>query len=119
MKRTARRAIEAAVPISGIAIILGSVLLIPEINVQLHVTVLLLGVLILLAGPPWKLTRKLLPNERSSPALRAEAENFLALMRALKRTADERGDGQDEGELFKETVEKMHASVDRIVELVD
>lgn len=119
MKRMARRAIEAAVPILGITIILGSVVLDPEVNVQLHVTVLLVGVLILLTGPPWKLTRALLPNERVALALREEVDRFLGLMRVLKRTADERDDDQGPGEFFRETVEKMHTSVERIIELVD
>ena len=117
MKRMARRAIEAAVPVLGIMIILSSVLLNPDVNVQLHVTVLLFGVLILLTGPPWKLTRALLPNERVSLALREEVDHFLELMRLLKQTADKRNEGQEQGELFQDTVEKMHASVDRITEL--
>ncbi len=122
MKRMARRAIEAAVPILGITIILGSVLLDPEVNVQLHVTVLLVGVLILLTGPPWKLARRLLPNERVAVALREEVDHFLGLMRALTRTADERDDGEEQGEqseFFRDTEEEMHTSVERIVELVD
>ncbi len=119
MKRQARRVIEAAVPILGIAIILGSVLLTPDLNVQLHVTVLLIGVLVLLTGPPWKLVRSVLPSERASWGLREEADHFLELMRLLKQTADEREDGQEQGELFRDTVEKMHTSVDRIAELVD
>ena len=138
MKRMARRAIEAAVPILGITVILSSVLLSPQINVQLHVTVLLVGVLILLTGPPWKLSRMVLPNERVALALREEAERFLELLRELKRTADKRDggqedgggedagqedagreeDGQELGELFGETVEKMHTSVDRMAELI-
>ncbi len=117
MKRMARRAIEVAVPILGILIILSSVLLNPDVNVQLHVTVLLFGVLILLTGPPWKLTQALLPNERVSLALREEVDRFLELMRLLKQTADKRNEGQEQGELFQDTVEKMHASVDRITEL--
>ena len=122
MKRMARRAIEAAVPILGITIILGSVLLDPEVNVQLHVTVLLVGVLILLTGPPWKLTRSLLPNERVALELRKEVDDFLGLIRVLKRSADERDDGEEQGEqseFSRDTVEKMHTSVERIVELVD
>ena len=122
MKRMARRAIEAAVPILGITIILGSVLLDPEVNVQLHVTVLLVGVLILLTGPPWKLTRSLLPNERVALELRKEVDHFLELLRVLKRSADERDDGEEQGEqseFSRDTVEKMHTSVERIVELVD
>ena len=119
MKRMARSVIEATVPILGITVILGSVLLTPDINVQLHVTVLLIGVLILLTGPPWKLVRAVLPSERAAWALREEVDHFLDLMRELKRMADERDDGEAEGEFFRDTVENMHASVDRIVELVD
>ena len=117
MKRMARRVMETAVPVLGIVIILSSVLLNPDVNVQLHVTVLLFGVLILLTGPPWKLTQTLLPNERVSLALREEVDHFLELMRLLKQTADKRNEGQEQGELFQDTVEKMHASVDRITEL--
>ena len=119
MKRMVRRVMQTAVPVLGIMIILSSVLLTPDVNVQLHVTVLLFGVLILLTGPPWKLTRVLLPNERVSLALREEVDHFLELMRLLKQTADKRDEGQEQGELFRDTVEKMHASVDRIAELAD
>ena len=117
MKRMARRVMETAVPVLGIMIILSSVLLNPDVNVQLHVTVLLFGVLILLTGPPWRLTQALLPNERVSLALREEVDHFLELMRLLKQTAAKRDEGQEQGELFGDTVEKMHASVDRIAEL--
>ena len=119
MKRMARRAIEAAVPITGILIILSSVLVNPDVTVQLHVTVLLIGVLILLTGPPWKLVRAILPSERVAVALREEVERFLELMRLLKQTADKRHEDTEQGELFRDTVEKMHASVDRIAELAD
>ncbi len=117
MKRMARRVMETAVPVLGIMIILSSVLLNPDITVQLHVTVLLIGVLILLTGPPWKLTRSLLPSERVSLDLRAEGDHFLELLRLLKWTADKRDEDQEQDELFRDTVEKMHASVDRITEL--
>ena len=118
MKRMARRTIEAAVPILGIIVILSSVLLNPDITVQLHVTVLLIGVLILCTGPPWKLTRALLPNERVFLDLREEGDHFLELLRLLKQTADKRGEDQEQDEIFRDTVEKMHTSVDRMTELV-
>ena len=44
MKRMVRRVMETATPVLGIMIILSSVLLNPDVNVQLHVTVLLFGV---------------------------------------------------------------------------
>lgn len=116
MKRMARRGIEAAVPILGVAIILASVFFVSEINAQLHVTILLFGVLILQAGP-WGITRVLLPNERVSLDLREEADHFLGLMRTLKRTADASDDGRDQSELVRDTVEQMHTSVDRMAEL--
>ena len=119
MKRMVRRVMETGVPILGVMIILSSVLLNPDVNVQLHVTVLLFGVLILLTGPPWKLAKGLLPNERVSLALREEVNHFLELMRFLKQTADKRDEGQEQGEVFRDTVEKMHTSVDRIAELAD
>ena len=117
MKRTVRRVIETALPILGISIILGSVLFVPEINAQLHVTVLLVGVLILQAGPAG-LTRLLLPSERSAfPALRKEGDHFLGLMRVLNQASVASDDDQEKGELLRDTVEKMHTSVDRMAEL--
>ena len=116
MKRMARRGIEASVPILGIAIILGSVLFLPETNAQLHVTVLLVGVLILQAGP-LGLTRLLLPSERSFPALRKEADHFMGLMRALNGAAVAIDEGEEDGEFLRDTVEKMHTSVERMAEL--
>ena len=91
----------------------------PDLNVQLRVTVLLIGVLILLTGPPWKFVRAVLPSERASWSLREEVDHFLELMRLLKQTAEKRDDGQEQGELFRDTAEKMHTSVDRMTELVD
>ena len=117
MKRMARRAIEAAVPILGIMIILSSVLLNPDITVQLHVTVLLIGVLILLTGAPWELMRSFLPNERDALELREEVDHFLELMRSLNQADDERDDGQEQSEFVQDAVKKMHTSVDRIAEL--
>jgi hypothetical protein len=119
MKRMARRAIEATVPILGILIILSSVLLNPNVTVQLHVTVLLIGVLILLTGPPWELRRAILPDERVDLELREEVDHFLQLMRSLKQSPDELEDGQEQSEFVRDTVEKMRTSVDRIAELAD
>jgi hypothetical protein len=119
MKRMARRAIEATVPILGILIILSSVLLNPNVTVQLHVTVLLIGVLILLTGPPWELRRAILPDERVDLELREEVDHFLQLMRSLKQSPDELEDGQEQSEFVLDTVEKMRTSVDRIAELAD
>ena len=116
MKRMARRGIEAAVPILGVAIILASVFFVPEINAQLHVTILLFGVLVLQAGP-WGVTRAILPNERVSLDLRKEADHFLGLMRSLKRVADSGYDGGERGEVVRDTIEQMHTSVDRMAEL--
>ena len=117
MKRMARRAIEGAVPILGIVIILGSLLFVPEINAQLHVTILLVGVLILQAGPAG-LTRLLLPSERAAfPALRKEGDHFLGLMRVLNKASLARDAGQEQDELLRDTVEEMHTSVERMAEL--
>ncbi len=116
MKRMARRAIEGSVPLLGIVIILGSLLFVPEINAQLHVTVLLVGVLILQAGP-LGLTRLLLPNERAFPALREEVDRFLGLMRALNRAAVASDDGHEHDERFQGALGEMHTSVERMGEL--
>ena len=116
MKRKARRGIEAGIPLLGVTLILGSVLVAPQINAQLHVTILLIGVLILQAGP-WGLTRRLLPNERDLPALRKEGDHFLGLLRVLSRAPAPNEDAQEEGTLFTDTVKEMQDSVERMAEI--
>ncbi len=116
MTRKARGGIEAGIPILGVTLILGSVLVAPQMNAQLHVTILLVGVLILQIGP-WGLTRMLLPNERDFPALRKEGDHFLGLLRVLSTAPAPKEDDQEDGTLFTDTVKEMQDSVERMAEI--
>ena len=82
--RTLRRLIDIAVPLLGIALVLGAVLFIVELRVQIVVVVV--GILIIEAGI-WKVAHPLLPNERKYFALREEGDQFIRLIRRLNRTA--------------------------------
>ena len=112
--KMARRAIKALAPTLGIVIILSSILFSPETNPQLHVTVLLVGVLILQAEA-WGFTRVFLPSERVYVALREEVDRFLGLVRVLNQVAA-RDDGQKHGEVFRDTMQEMHISVECMAE---
>jgi len=115
LKRMVRRTIKSAVPILGTLIILSSLLFSPEINPQLHVTVLLVGVLVLQAEA-WGITRVFSPNERVFPVLRDEVDRFLGLVRVLNRAAAQSG-GQDHDGVRRDTLEEMHTSVECMAEV--
>ena len=46
-----------------------------------------------------------------------EGKSFVSINLALAIAADKRGEDQEQDEIFRDTVEKMHTSVDRIAEL--
>jgi len=107
-------------PILGVVLVFAAIL-VPTIslNLRLQIAVVVLGLLAIEAGV-WKLTARILPNERKYIALREEVDEFIALVRTLNRQAVEGGvrpeDGTPPADLA-ETLRRMHASVDRMAEL--
>lgn len=116
MKRKLRRVIEVVVPLSGMGVIFGSVLFGSPNNLQLQVILLLIGVLILEAGV-WGVTKRILPDERRFPGLRAEVGNFLELIPLLNAAAVARDDGHEDDARFEESLAELRASVERMAEL--
>ena len=105
--------------------LLGTVLvflaiLVPAISLhlQLQVVVVLLGLLIIEAGV-WRLTSAVLPEERRYAALRTEVNAFVERVRLLNahgvklQTRDDEVTRED----FRETLNALHAAVDRIAEV--
>jgi hypothetical protein len=105
--------------------LLGTVLvflaiLVPAISqhLQLQVLVVLVGVLIIEAGV-WRLTSAVLPEERKYAALRTEVNAFVERVRLLNahgvklQTRDDEVTRED----FRETLNALHAAVDRIAEV--
>jgi hypothetical protein len=117
--RKIRKTVSAGVSILG-AILVFLAILIPSISVDLgrQIPVVLLG-LLLIEGGVWKLTEKILPDERKYLALRAEVDGFMVLMRALNARAVElKIMGTDEAHTaFQTTLAELHASVDRMAEV--
>ena len=116
MKRKIRRSIEIGLPLLGMVIIFGSVLLGSPINPQLQWIFLLVGLLILEARV-WGLTSRILGNKRIYLGLREEGDHFIGLIRKLNETGVARDDGHEHDERFRHTLEEMHASVERMSEL--
>jgi hypothetical protein len=115
LKRKIRRAIEISMPLLGMGIIFGSVLVGPP-SLQLQVFLVLVGVLILEAGV-WGLTSGPLPNERRYLALRTEGDHFLGLIRILNQAAVGRDRGEENDTRFRSTRAEMHTSVERMGQL--
>lgn len=105
--------------------LLGTVLvflaiLVPAISqhLQLQVLVVLVGVLIIEAGV-WRLTSAVLPEERKYAALRTEVNAFVERVRLLNAHGVKLQTRDDEitREEFRETLNALHAAVDRIAEV--
>lgn len=106
-------------PILGTLLVFAAIL-IPSIalNLQIQIVVVLLGILIIEAGV-WRLTAKILPNERKFLALRAEVDSFIDRIRILNAhgTKLREQDTENMREAFRETVDSLHAAVDRMAEV--
>jgi len=95
-------------------------ILVPTIslNLQLQIIVVLVGLLILEAGV-WRLTEKILPNERKYTALREEVDAFIDRIRVLNAQGGKLRAEETVAELeaFQNTISALHESVDRMAEL--
>ncbi len=113
--RKIRQLIELGLPIVGMIVVFGAILL-PTINLdlQLQVVIALVGILMIEAGV-WKLTSPFLPSERKYIALRGEVDRFIDLVRRLNVAALESG-GESGGPSLdlQEALDAMHASVEKM-----
>ncbi len=113
VKRKIRRILEIALPVLGMGIIFLSVLFGASMSLQVQVLYVLFGVLVLEAGV-WGLANKLLPNERRYLGLREEGDHFIGLIRKLNVAAIAMREGTEDDGRYRDTLEEMHASVDRM-----
>jgi hypothetical protein len=117
--RHLRKIMSVGFPIVGMIVVFLA-LLIPTVSdsLQLQIGVVLVGLLIIESGV-WRLTDKILPNERKYTSLRLEVEEFLEGVRVLNtrgRVVGEQGT-EAELELFEETKRELHEAVDRMAKL--
>lgn len=117
--RHLRKAISVGFPILGMVLVFTAIL-VPTIslNLQLQIIVVLVGLLILEAGV-WRLTEKILPNERKYTALREEVDAFIDRIRVLNAQGGKLRAEETVAELeaFQNTISALHESVDRMAEL--
>ncbi len=116
MKRKIRHVTRIGLPLLGIVIIFLSVLTQYPENVQAQLGVMLIGVLLLEAGV-WGLAPQILPDERCYLGLRKELDHMIELTRALNGAAIAAGATRADDETFRDTLARMHASVDRMAGL--
>ena len=117
--RTFRKAVAVGLPIMGMVLVFLAILL-PSISLdlQIQILVVLVGILMIEAGV-WRLTAKILPNERQFLALRAEVDAFIGLVRNLNNqgVALQAGETPEVRGRFEEAKAAIHASVDRMGEV--
>jgi hypothetical protein len=113
--RTLRKFIDIAVPLAGVAVILGAVLFL-RADLRVQIAVVGLGMLLIEVGV-WKIPHQLLGTGRKHLALRTEVDHFLRLVRQLNNAALAlREDNSPQNrQALQEVPEAMRQSVDRMV----
>lgn len=117
--RSLRKTVAFTLPVLGMVLVFVAIL-VPAINLnlQLQLGVVLAGLLVIEAGV-WRLTAKILPNERQFLALRTEVDDFIGRVRVLNARAVKlrQADTEETRADFRETLDSLHASVDRMAEV--
>ncbi|MGW8265167.1 MAG: hypothetical protein ACWGSQ_02300 [Longimicrobiales bacterium] len=117
--RNLRKTLAIGLPILGTVLVFLAILM-PSIalNLRLQILVVLIGLLIIEAGV-WRLTAKVLPSERKFLALRMEVDGFIDRIRVLNAYAVNLRQSYSDTtrEAFRETVDALHAAVDRMAEV--
>jgi hypothetical protein len=116
--RAFRKAVEVGIPIVGMLVVFGGVLLVSPTQLQLQMIVVLVGVLMIEAGV-WGMTKAVLPNERQFVALREEGDRFIGLIRTLNEAkVDHLQQETDQTRTAVDAaLEEMHDSVRTMGEL--
>lgn len=114
--RKLRKSLAIGLPVFGTILVFLAILLpAVSLNLRLQVLIVLVGLLIIEAGV-WRLTARILPNERKYLALRAEVNAFVERVRVLNANgvrlrAEETESARD---AFHETLDALHSAVDRM-----
>ena len=113
MLRTIHNGLNVIIPLAGMIVVFSTVLWISEPSLEMMRVIL--GVL-MIQSVTWKLTNPFFPSERRYTELRAEADDFIGLVRQLNSAALR---ARDFGELedwqaYESTLAAMHRSVDRM-----
>ena len=115
--------LDTMLPVLGVLIIIGG--LMPEIS-RTEVGIIVFGVLFIQAGL-FRVSRKLLPEERQFLALRAEGDLFIALMRQLNAAgialkhddnAENRREFADIQQAMQDSLERMTQHAGKTVEYI-
>lgn len=113
--RTLRKFIDIAVPLIGVAVILGAVLFL-RADLRIQIAVVGFGMLLIEVGV-WKIPQQLLGTGRRYFALRTEVDQFLHLVRQLNTAALalRENDSPQNRQALQEVPEAMRQAVDRMV----
>ena len=114
--RNMRKILAIGLPILGTILVFLAILVpVIALNLQLQIVVVLVGLLIIEAGV-WRLTAKILPNERKYLALRTEVDGFIDRIRVLNAHGVNlrKEDTATSREAFRETLDALHEAVDRM-----
>jgi len=111
-----RRSVDKVLPVLGIIVVLGAVLLLWCGNLYIQLAVVMIGIFLIEAGI-WQLAHPLLPSVRKYRALRTEVDDFIQLVRRLNAAAVVRESGAADGVAGVAAVrQEMLNAIDRMVD---
>jgi hypothetical protein len=109
-----RTLMERALPVVGMIVIFGSLLLFwPSLRLQI---VGVLAGLLLVEGGTFRMAQRALPSDRRYTRLRAEVDAFIRLVRRLNAAAVARGDDPGAEAEFAAVQQEMEAAIGRMAE---
>ena len=113
--KTLRKFIDIAVPLTGVAVILGAVLFLRS-DLRVQIAVVGFGMLLIEVGV-WKIPHQLLGTGRKYLALRSEVDQFLGLVRQLNSAAIalRTDDSPQNRQTLQDVPQAMHEAVQRMV----
>ena len=114
--RTLRRVVNALLPLLGMILAFGGVLVLED---RFHTLFAVIGGILLIEAGVWKLANPMLPSERRYIELRSEVDDFIDRIRRLNTQALRlrRENTPDEWKLYQEVIDELHESVDRMATL--
>jgi len=113
--RILRKILDIGLPLAGVVIILSAILFLQEIRSQ--ISVVLVGIIFIESGI-WKISNRILPDDRKFCYLRSEIDTFIILCRQLNSAAlklNKKNSAENE-KVFNNIRDDLENCLERIVE---
>jgi hypothetical protein len=110
--------LDIGLPLAGVVIILSAILFLQEIRSQ--ISVVLIGIILIESGI-WKISNRILPDDRKFFYLRSEIDTFIILYRQLNSAAVKlnNNNSAENEKVFNNIRDDLENCLERIVETAE